>query len=143
MSLLARRRFLQHALGSAAGLSLGLWGLRSGLAQAQATQIRSVALDDEFHVLTVGRWNVLAVNVGDGIALVDGGPAAESRSLLKSVAALPNAGKVHTLFNTHWHPEQTGSNDALGRAGARIISQENTVTKGTMPSTVSSTSPTT
>jgi glyoxylase-like metal-dependent hydrolase (beta-lactamase superfamily II) len=33
---------------------------------------------------------------------------------------------VHTLFNTHWHPEQTGSNEKLGMAGATIIAQENT-----------------
>jgi glyoxylase-like metal-dependent hydrolase (beta-lactamase superfamily II) len=30
------------------------------------------------------------------------------------------------LFNTHWHPEQTGSNEKLGTAGATIIAQENT-----------------
>ena len=38
----------------------------------------------------------------------------------------PNGGPVRTLFNTHWHPEQTGSNEALGMAGATIIAQENT-----------------
>ena len=40
--------------------------------------------------------------------------------------ALPHSGKVHTLFNTHWHPEQTGSNQRLGAAGATIVAQENT-----------------
>jgi glyoxylase-like metal-dependent hydrolase (beta-lactamase superfamily II) len=30
------------------------------------------------------------------------------------------------LFNTHWHPENTGSNEALARAGAKIIAHENT-----------------
>ena len=39
---------------------------------------------------------------------------------------LPNSGPVRTLFNTHWHPEQTGSNEKLGMAGATIIAQENT-----------------
>ena len=33
---------------------------------------------------------------------------------------------VHTLFNTHWHPEQTGSNERLGKAGKTIIAHENT-----------------
>ena len=33
---------------------------------------------------------------------------------------------MHTLINTHWHPEQTGSNERLGKAGARIIAHENT-----------------
>ena len=39
---------------------------------------------------------------------------------------MPGGGPVHTLFNTHWHPEQTGSNEQLGKAGATIIAQENT-----------------
>ena len=33
---------------------------------------------------------------------------------------------VQTLFNTHWHWDHTGSNEALGRAGVRIIAHENT-----------------
>ncbi len=39
---------------------------------------------------------------------------------------MPQSGKVHTLFNTHWHPEQTGSNESLAQAGATIVAQENT-----------------
>jgi len=46
--------------------------------------------------------------------------------LLKAVSSLPGAGPVRTLFNTHWHPEQTGSNERLAKAGATIIAQENT-----------------
>jgi glyoxylase-like metal-dependent hydrolase (beta-lactamase superfamily II) len=30
------------------------------------------------------------------------------------------------LFNTCWHPEHTGANDTVGKAGARIIAHENT-----------------
>ena len=45
---------------------------------------------------------------------------------MKAVAGLPGGGPVHTLFNTHWHPEQTGSNEQLGKAGATIIAHENT-----------------
>jgi glyoxylase-like metal-dependent hydrolase (beta-lactamase superfamily II) len=33
---------------------------------------------------------------------------------------------VQTLFNTHWHPEQTGLNEAIGKAGKTIIAHENT-----------------
>jgi len=59
--------------------------------------------------------------------LVDGGSAKGSDAVLKAVAALPNGGgKINTLFNTHWHPEQTGSNEKLGTAGTTIIAQENT-----------------
>ena len=45
---------------------------------------------------------------------------------MKAVSGLPGGGPVHTLFNTHWHPEQTGSNEPVGKAGATIIAQENT-----------------
>jgi glyoxylase-like metal-dependent hydrolase (beta-lactamase superfamily II) len=42
------------------------------------------------------------------------------------VQRLTGSARVHTHFNTHWHHDQTGSNEALGRAGTRIISHENT-----------------
>ena len=58
--------------------------------------------------------------------LVDGGSAQAADALMKAVAGLPGGGPVQTLFNTHWHPEQTGLNDALGKAGKTIIAQENT-----------------
>ena len=58
--------------------------------------------------------------------LVDGGSAAASDALMTAVTALPGGGPVHTIFNTHWHPEQTGSNEVLGKAGKTIIAQENT-----------------
>jgi glyoxylase-like metal-dependent hydrolase (beta-lactamase superfamily II) len=51
--------------------------------------------------------------------------------LLKTIAELPGGGRgadagVQTLFNTHWHPEQVGSNEALAKAGATIVAHENT-----------------
>src|SRR5262249_25643982 len=49
-----------------------------------------------------------------------------SDALMKAVSALPGGGPVRTIFNTHWHPEQTGSNEQLGKAGATIIAHENT-----------------
>jgi glyoxylase-like metal-dependent hydrolase (beta-lactamase superfamily II) len=116
---------LQTAVRGAAGLSVGLAGARALVGHAQSTAGGSLALGDGFRVLTVGDVNVLAVAAGDGYALVDGGSAALSGTLLAMLGA-EVAGKIHTLFNTHWHPEQTGSNEALGRAGAVIVAQENT-----------------
>ena len=53
-------------------------------------------------------------------------PRRASDALMKAVAGLPGGGPVHTIFNTHWHPEQTGSNERLGKAGTTIIAHENT-----------------
>jgi len=125
--VLSRRALLGAAVRGAVGLSLGAWATRSITpAYAQSGDGKTVDLGGGFHVLSAGETNVLAVAGADGVALVDGGSAAESARLLQRVAALPGAGKVHTLFNTHWHPEQTGSNETLAKAGATIVSQVNT-----------------
>ena len=55
-----------------------------------------------------------------------GDPPPRSEALMKAVSGLPGGGPVHTIFNTHWHPEQTGSNEQLGKAGRAIIAHENT-----------------
>jgi len=111
-----------------AGASLGLGvGWPTVYAQSAAGAARSSRdLGGGFHVLTLGETNVLAVTDESGVALVDGAPAGRASALTEMLAALPRSGKVHTLFNTHWHPEQTGSNESLGQDGATIVAQENT-----------------
>src|SRR5262245_63264306 len=61
-----------------------------------------------------------------GAVLVVVVSARGSDALMKAASGLPGGGPVHTIFNTHWHPEQTGSNERLGKAGATIIAHENT-----------------
>jgi glyoxylase-like metal-dependent hydrolase (beta-lactamase superfamily II) len=118
---LSRRRFLGQTARGVVGASLGArFGLRA-FAQARP----AAELGAGFHVLSLGSTSVLAVTDSTGVALVDGAPAGRSGELAQHVAAL-NAGNVHTLFNTHWHPEQTGSNESLAKAGATIVAQENT-----------------
>ena len=82
--------------------------------------------DDLFVVRLPGEANVVAHTGADGALLVDGASAGASDALMKAVASLPGGGPVHTIFNTHWHPEQTGSNERLGQAGKTIIAHENT-----------------
>ncbi len=77
-------------------------------------------------MLTAGGVNVVARTAADGAVLVDGGSAEHSAALLDTVEKLPGGGPVRTLFNTHWHTEQTGSNERLGKASATIIAHENT-----------------
>jgi glyoxylase-like metal-dependent hydrolase (beta-lactamase superfamily II) len=82
--------------------------------------------DDLFVLRRPGEANVVAHTGADGVLLVDGGSAAASTALMKAVAELPGGGPVDTIFNTHWHPEQTGVNELLGKAGKAIIAHENT-----------------
>ncbi len=116
-----RRTFLKSALGGVAGLSLA-----HGAAQAGAGDIASTPLSGNLFLITGAGANVIARTGSDGVLLVDGGLSERAADLANAVAALPGGRPVRTLFNTHWHPEQTGSNLALGRAGATIIAHENT-----------------
>jgi len=83
-------------------------------------------LTDNFLLITGGGGNVLAVIGSDGVLLVNGGSAERSAELLKLVAGHSGGKPVQVLFNTCWHPQNTGSNEALGKAGAKIIAHENT-----------------
>src|ERR1700758_3416348 len=98
-----RRQLLKTAVAGSAGVVL------SALPQFGQENPGNVKLADDLYIVRVpGEAAVVAHLSGAGVLLVDGGSAAGSDSILKAVAALPGAGsKIHTLFNTHWHPEQT------------------------------------
>lgn len=68
--------------------------------------------------------NVAALPGPEGVLLVDGGLAINSSVLLKEVFGRLKAKRVHTLINTHWHPEHVGSNGAVAKGGGTIISHE-------------------
>ena len=116
MFVSTRRTFLKAASA----------GLAAPFAFSQAPKIEVTPLGDNIYLLSGAGANVIARTGADGVVMVDGGLAPRAAALAQAVAALPNAGPVKTLFNTHWHPEQIGSNESLGMAGAAIIAQENT-----------------
>ena len=127
--MLDRRQLLRTALGAAGGVVLGAPVRRLAAAPTQAASAEAAIErlnDDLFIVRLPGEANVVAHTDAEGIVLVDGGSAGASDALMQAVAGVPGGGPVHTLFNTHWHPEQTGSNEQLGTAGATIIAHENT-----------------
>jgi glyoxylase-like metal-dependent hydrolase (beta-lactamase superfamily II) len=70
--------------------------------------------------------NVVAARGPDGAVMVDGGLAAHADQLAGAVSAAAGTQVVSALFNTHWHPEHTGSNLRLGKARVPIIAHENT-----------------
>jgi glyoxylase-like metal-dependent hydrolase (beta-lactamase superfamily II) len=116
---------MQSVLAVGAGVGLAQVLSRSAQARNQAA-ITARRLNDRLVVLSGAGANVVALHGPDGILLVDGGLAEHSRDLLDVVDRETRSKPVRTLINTHWHPEQTGSNETLGKAGARIIAHENT-----------------
>ena len=115
-----RRRFLQSTLWTAAGISLGRTACGS------SSSIGATPLADNLFLLSGAGANVVAAAHSDALLLVDGGLERHSKELLETARNTTHARHVTTLFNTHWHPEQTGSNETLGKSGARIIAHTNT-----------------
>ena len=96
-----RREFLKGTL-------LTAWASRRVAAQR---------LTDKFAIVDGGGSNVLTFSTDDGLVLVDSG--APKSGVLKDA-------KVRTLFNTHYHIDQTGNNEVFAAAGAKIIAHERT-----------------
>jgi glyoxylase-like metal-dependent hydrolase (beta-lactamase superfamily II) len=118
-----RRRFLHAGLGGAAALALT--GLPTGAAPAP-TPLATTRLGDPLLLITGAGGNLVAARDADGLLLVDGGNHLAGPAALKIAMRELGARRAHTLVNTHWHPEQTGLNEVLGKAGAKIIAHENT-----------------
>ena len=121
-----RRAFLQGTLGSVAAASLAQWVPHSAFAREKATPLTSTRLSDRIVVISGAGANIVAMNGPEGALLVDGGLESRSGELLKLALKETGTRRVSTLINTHWHPEQTGSNERVGKAGGKIISHENT-----------------
>jgi glyoxylase-like metal-dependent hydrolase (beta-lactamase superfamily II) len=117
-----RRDVLRGIAGGVAALSLGP---RLVYAQDRAYHTEDVA--PGLKVLGISGFNVVTLATNAGLVLVDSGPAAGKDLLLAALRDVGGpSGRVAALVNTHWHRDQTGSNEALGMAGATIIAHEKT-----------------
>jgi cyclase len=112
----SRRTLLKYSLLGLGGLA-GAVRVTSLLAQGnQATTIR---------VIDAGGTNVVVCNTAEGLVLVDSGTPEFSNSLMDILSGM-HADGVHTLFNTHWHADHCGANEAIGKSGAQIIASSKT-----------------
>jgi len=80
-------------------------------------------LSDRLQVLDGGGANVVALSGGDGAVLVDSGAPKSGDKLMPALSGA----KVQTLFNTHYHLDQTGNNEIFAAAGAKIIAHVRTL----------------
>jgi glyoxylase-like metal-dependent hydrolase (beta-lactamase superfamily II) len=129
MKDLSRRLFLTRAVQGAALASVsGLGGsLISAPAFAKGPAITTTSLAPNLSLISGGGGNVVAFGTKEeGSLLVDGGSFDRSSDVLRAASKATGSSKVKVLFNTHWHPDQTGSNERIGKSGATIIAHENT-----------------
>lgn len=108
--MIDRRQLLKGAVAGVTGLLV--------LPRPGMPQILQV-LSNIF--LDVGT-NVVSLPTNDGLVLVDSGAPQFTSALMKEVGS----GRVLAVFNTHYHLDNTGGNEALAQAGAKIIAHEST-----------------
>src|ERR1041384_1546620 len=120
------REFLKTALAGVAGASVAsLVGPRA-FAKSKGEAIAIQPIADSVALVTGAGTNVVLVTGPEGVVVIDGGTAERAGDLLSAIGKFAKGARPGTLFNTHWHWDHTGSNERFGKAGATIISQENT-----------------
>jgi cyclase len=124
MRRFARRKFLEGCGAAAVGVLLDQ--PTAAVAHEPPTSLHSSPLGDDLFLITGAGCNVVAAPGPDGALLIDGGLEAHSSHLVESALEATRTRRVDVLFNTHWHPEQTGSNERLGKSSALIVAHENT-----------------
>jgi glyoxylase-like metal-dependent hydrolase (beta-lactamase superfamily II) len=117
--MIDRRQLLTGVVG-------GLFASLTFPRHSPAQQIGHVTLNDRLALVTTGGTNVLTLSSDEGLVLVDSGTPEFTEALMASVRQFASGNSVKTLFNTHWHLENTAANDLLKQAGATIVAHENT-----------------
>jgi len=116
-----RRELLK---GAAAG-AVALWTPRLLKAQQSVTKLTGT-----LSVIDGGGSNVTALSTGEGFVLVDSGAPKSGDAVMAALKGLAPNGKVqtlfNTLFNTHYHLDQTANNEQFAAQGAKIIAQKRT-----------------
>jgi glyoxylase-like metal-dependent hydrolase (beta-lactamase superfamily II) len=107
-SMMDRRKLMKGVVAGMTGL---LVFPRLGIAQQR--------LNDSLSIISDVGTNVVALNTSDGLVLVDSGAPRFTSALMKELGSK----RVQTVFNTHYHLENTGANEVLG---AKIIAHEST-----------------
>lgn len=112
-----RRDVLKGAVAS----GLALWTPRVLRAQQAVTKLTGT-----ISVIDGGGANVTAFSTPEGLVVVDSGAQGSFDSVMAALKGLSPNGKVQTLFNTHYHLDQTANNEQFAAQGAKIVSQMRT-----------------
>jgi cyclase len=117
-----RREVLKGAAVGAIALS----ATRLLKGQPGPTQPGVTQLTGKLAVIDAGGANVTAFQTAEGLVVVDSGAPKSADAVMAALKGLAPNAKVATLFNTHYHLDQTANNEAFAAQGVRIISQKRT-----------------
>ena len=83
-------------------------------------------LNGNCYLVNVAGNNVIIADYAEGLVFVDGGEDVYANGSLSFIEQQFANKPINALFNTHWHKEQTGLNQLLGKRGTPIIAHHNT-----------------
>jgi glyoxylase-like metal-dependent hydrolase (beta-lactamase superfamily II) len=103
-------------------------------------QIESLRVGGNVYML-VGAGGNIAVQTGDeGVLVVDTGLTQNAQAVLAAIRKLSDK-PIRWVLNTHFHPDHTGGNEVLSKAGsktngqpAEVLAHENVLTRLSAPS---------
>ena len=121
----AGRRDVLKALAGAAMLAGGGGAWRRACA-ADDEKLTAGALRGGLTLITGAGGNVVLLTTPAGAIQVDSGSPERAQDLARLVAERSGSPPARTLFNTHWHLDHTGGNEAAAPTGTPIVAHENT-----------------
>ena len=116
-----KRRHVLQALISTPCLA-GAWPLNL---RADSIVPTLHTLTDRMSLITGAGGNVVVHKGATGLTLIDSGLPGNV-TLQALIDELAGSAPVHTLFNTHWHVDHSGGNEAMRARGAQIYAHVNT-----------------
>jgi glyoxylase-like metal-dependent hydrolase (beta-lactamase superfamily II) len=103
-----------------------LWALVPLTAWSQIEDLRLLRVTERVSMIMGAGSNVVVLETSDGLALVDSGAPEQSEFLLAFIDEAFDGAPIRVLFNTHWHLDNTGANEAIAARRAAIVAHENT-----------------
>ena len=91
-------------------------------ASATPAPVVVTSLGDKLSLIAGLGGNIALLGGNDGSLVIDSGLP---NVVARTQAEVGKAGPLALLVNTHWHFDHTGANEALAKAGARIVAHEN------------------
>jgi cyclase len=121
--LVAVSATMVFALGSALGTAQAAQSPRprapSPARDFSHAEVHTLKVQGNVYMLVGAGGNITVQVGGDGVLLVDAGFAQMSDKVLAAVHQLSD-GPIRYLIDTHVHPDHTGGNEAIAKAGSTI-----------------------
>jgi glyoxylase-like metal-dependent hydrolase (beta-lactamase superfamily II) len=110
-----------------------------GQAPSGASELGTIHVQGNVHMI-VGAGGNIAVQAGDeGVLVVDTGLAQNADRVIAAIRKLSDR-PIRWVLNTHFHPDHTGGNEAVAKAGsktqggpAEVLAHENVLTRMSAP----------